>query len=179
MKIHNTVTWWPGHACLIALLHTAPGLPGGSLNSPFCKPITSRSRYCPTPLDACYVPDVPHGGAGLPVGLSACPSTNSHQPGHALLLYLPGNICSHLLACLPCYSTTTFCPGHLFAHWPKQAPTTIWQPGLACLRAFHDWAMVPAGPACTHNCHVSGSPRGDLATPIHKSAVSESHQGVT
>lgn len=67
MKIHNTVTWWPGHACLIALLHTAPGLPGGSLNSPFCKPITSRSRYCPTPLNACCVPDVPHGGAGLPV----------------------------------------------------------------------------------------------------------------
>lgn len=73
---HGYLVAW---ARLLALLHTAPGLPGGSLTSPFCKPITSRSRYCPAPLDACHVPDLPHGGAGLPVRLRACPSTNSYQ----------------------------------------------------------------------------------------------------
>lgn len=171
MKIHNMVTW--------------ARLP---VSTPSHCPRAARWQPKQSFLQAYHIPEqvLPHPFRCLLCprfatqwGRIACPSTNSHQPGHALLLYLPGNICSHLLACLPCYSATTSCPGHLFAHWPTGPNTTIWQPGLACLHVFHGWAMVPAGPVCTHNCHVSGSPSGDLATPVHKSAVSESHQGVT
>lgn len=173
-------------------------LPGG-LGMPVSPPshCPRAARWQPNQsfLQAYHIPEqvLPRLFARLPCprfatrwGRIACSpaSLSQHQLVPALffaffLLSLPGNICSHLLACLPCYSATTSCPGHLFAHLPTGPNTTIWQPGLACLHVFHGWAMAHAGLVCTHACHVSGPPSGDLATPVHKSAVSESHRVVT